>query len=253
MKLKLKNLQLPRPLAILDLETTGTDPAHDRIVELAVIKLHPCGRCDTFARRLNPGITIPTAASIVHGITNADVHDQPRFAQIATELYHFLAGADLAGFGITQFDLPLLTSEFRRAGLCFRVVGRRVLDALEVYRRREPRNLASAVQLYCQREHTGAHSATADVKAALAVLDAQVGFYALPSSVDALHAALVSVDIAGRFCQDGEVTRFAFGKYRGRPLKEIAASDPGYLRWMVSQPFLDDTLALVHQALTARG
>lgn len=244
------HLILSHPLAAIDLETTGTDPARDRIVEVAAIRLSPGGRRDGFLRRLDPGVSIPAGATAVHGIADADVRGLPTFARVARDLGRFLDGADLAGFGVASFDLPLLAAEFARAGVAFRVSGRRVFDALEVYRRREPRDLSSAVRLYLGREHDGAHSAAADAAAALDVLDAQVGRYGLPRRADELHAALVGgADAAGRFRSVGGVPVFAFGRHRGRPLAEVAAADPGYLHWMLGQPFLDDAHALVRRAL----
>src|SRR5438309_9251712 len=137
------NLTIERPLAVLDVESTGLDPAVDRVVEVAAVKFHPGGRVATYGRRVNPTVPIPPAATAVHGITDADAAAAPPFAAIAKDLFGFLAGCDLAGFAVTAFDLPLLAAEFARAGLAFRVAGRHVLDAFTVYRRMEPRNLAS--------------------------------------------------------------------------------------------------------------
>lgn len=250
MNWKLKNLKLDRPLAIFDLETTGVDPAVDRVVEVAVLKLMPDGRADWFTERVNPGRPIPPAATAVHGITDADVAGRPRFPAVAQKLHRLLDGADLGGFGVAGFDLPLLAAEFARAGVTFRVRGRRVLDALAVYRRMEPRDLTAAVKFYLGRDHHAAHTAAADVRAAAAVLDQQVGVYGLPAAAGDLFASLVEVDVAGRFRSGagGDVV-FAFGKHAGRPLAEVARTDPGYLRWMLDQPFLDDVRCLVRRAL----
>jgi len=64
----IKNRILDRPLAILDLETTGTDPKADRIVEISILKLMPGEQPDHRTRRVNPGIPIPAAATEIHGI-----------------------------------------------------------------------------------------------------------------------------------------------------------------------------------------
>jgi DNA polymerase-3 subunit epsilon len=250
MPLTLSNLTLDRPLAALDLESTGVDPASDRVVEVAVLTLLPGGGQELYHRRVNPGVPIPAAATAVHGIADADVADAPPFAAIAAELFATLFGCDLAGFGIVSFDLPLLAAEFARVGLPFRVAGRRVVDVLALYRRQYPRDLASAVREYLGRAHEGAHSAAADARAAAEVLDRQVGRHGLPPTPAGLHAALVEVDVAGRFCRDGEGRAvMGFGKYAGRLLAEVAACDPGYLRWMLGRPFLDDVHDLVRRAL----
>lgn len=250
MSVSMSHLVLDRPLAVLDLETTGVDPAADRIVEVAVLTLLPGGKQELFHRRVNPGVPIPLAATAVHNITDANVAGAPTFREVAPELFAALHGSDLAGFGIASFDLPLLAVEFARCGLPFRVAGRRVVDVLALYLRLRPRDLAGAVREYLGRDHADAHSAAADVRAAAEVLDAQVGRHALPPTPAELHAALVEVDVAGRFRLDaaGQVA-FAFGKYSGQRLAGVAGRDPGYLRWMLGRPFLDDTCDVVRRAL----
>jgi DNA polymerase-3 subunit epsilon len=249
MSVSLSNLVLDRPLAVLDLETTGVDPAADRIVEVAVLTLLPGGKHDLFHQRLNPGVPIPPAASAVHGITDADVIGSPTFAAVAPELFATLHGSDLAGFGIASFDLPLLAAEFARVRLPFRVAGRRVIDVLALYRRCHPRDLTSAVREYLGRDHADAHSAVADARATAEVLGRQVERHALPPTPAELHAALVEVDVAGRFRREAGHVVFAFGKYSGQLLAEVAARDPGYLKWMLGRPFLDDAHDLVRRAL----
>lgn len=246
----LAHLVLDRPLAVVDLESTGVDPAADRIVEVAVLTLLPGGKEELFHRRVRPGVPIPAAATAVHGIADADVAAAPPFAAIAPEVFAALHGCDLAGFGIASFDLPLLAAEFARVRLPFRVAGRRVVDALAVYRRFHPRTLASAVREYLGRDHGDAHSAAADARAAAEVLDRQVGRHALPPTPAELHASLVEVDVAGRFRRDdaGRVA-FAFGKHVGRPLAEVAARDASYLKWILGRAFLDDVHDLVRRAL----
>ena len=140
--LTLSNLILDRPLAVIDLETTGLDPSADRVVEVAVLTLLPHGKSELFHRRVNPGVPIPAGAAAVHGLSDADVAGAPPFAAVAPELFATLHGCDLAGFGIGTFDLPLLAAEFARVGLPFRVAGRRFVDALALYRRLYPRDLA---------------------------------------------------------------------------------------------------------------
>jgi DNA polymerase III subunit epsilon len=250
--LDLRHLTLTRPLAVLDVETTGTDAARDRIVELALLTLHPGRNHDLYQTRLNPGVPIPPAATAVHGITDADVRDAPTFATIAPDLVRRLTGCDLAGFGIGSFDLPLLCAEFVRVGMSFRLHGRAVLDALTVYRRHEARTLSAAVQFYLGHKHTAAHAAAGDAVAAAGVLDAQVGRYGLPLVPMELHTLLHPVDVGGKFQLVNGAVAFAFGKHAGRRLSDVAATDPGYLEWVLTRPFLPDVHHLVRSALAAR-
>ncbi len=158
-----KNLVLSRPLAFIDLETTGTDVQTDRIVEIGVLKVFPDGRKDARCRRINPGIPIPESATAIHGITDSDVAGEPTFEVVALRLLKFLDGCDLCGFNLKRFDLKLLIAEFNRIGCDFPRDGRSIIDPLEIYHDRERRDLSTAVQFYCGRDHEGAHCASADV------------------------------------------------------------------------------------------
>jgi len=145
----LRNIQLDRPLAVIDLETTGTDPKLDRIIEISALKLLPDDGHDHRTRRVNPGVPIPPEATAVHGISDDDVADCPAFRAIAPGLARFLDGCDLAGFNILNFDLRLLAAEFNRVGLVFPVAGRRIIDACRIFHQREPRDLTAAMKFYC--------------------------------------------------------------------------------------------------------
>lgn len=249
----LTNLDLQRPLAVFDLETTGTDPATDRIVEISVLRLSPGGRKDLRTQRVNPGRPIPPEATAVHGISDMDVRGMPSFDEVARDYLAFLEGCDLCGFNIKRFDLRLLSVEFTRVGLGLPLEGRAIVDPLEIFHTHEKRDLSAAVRFYCGRDHDGAHAAEADVLATVAVLDAQIARYAdLPKSVAGLHIHFRdpnSVDADGRFTKVNGELRFTFGKYRGQPLTEIARTKADYLEWMLKQDFFDDVKTIVRQAL----
>ena len=243
-----ERLKLRRPLAVFDLETTGTNPSEDRIVEIAIFKLQPDGGHESYEQLVNPGVPIPAAATRVHCIADEDVVDKPLFAEIAPELNRFLHQCDLAGFNVKRFDLPCLAAEFRRAGLKFEVAGRAVLDAQQIFHAAEPRNLSAAVQRYLGCSLEGAHAAFVDVVATAAVLEAQLEAHPeLPQDVAQLDKQFRGLDAASR----ERAVRWCL------PLENIedsrcvrvAREAPSYLRWMLEQDFLDDTKALVSSAL----
>jgi DNA polymerase-3 subunit epsilon len=248
-----KHLILHKPLVILDLETTGTDPQTDRIVEISILKALPNRRQEHRTNRINPGIPIPPGATAIHGINDTDVAKEPRFEQIACKLRTFLEGCDLCGFNLKRFDLRVLHAEFTRAGQTISLEGRAVLDPLEIFHARERRDLAAAVRFYCGREHQGTHAASADVLATAEVLDAMLARYAdLPRTVADLHQHFKkpsAVDSAGNFIRVEGQIQFAFGKYRGQALDAVAEMKPGYLHWMLTQDFFSDTKAVVKDAL----
>jgi DNA polymerase-3 subunit epsilon len=248
-----KHLVLHKPLVILDVETTGTDPQNDRIVEIGILKILPDGRQEHCNHRVNPGVPIPPEATAVHGITDTDIANEPRFIQLAANLLTFLEGCDLCGFNLKRFDLRVLYAEFNRASLALPLEGRAILDAMEIFHAREPRDLAAAVRFYCGREHEGAHAAATDVLATAEILDAMLGRYTdLPRTVVGLNQHLKNPNAAdsdGKFVRvEGEL-RFTFGKYRGQPLDAVARMKPDYLQWMLTQDFFDDTKVIVKDAL----
>ena len=103
------------PVALIDLETTGRDASVDRVVEVGVA----VGRDGVVIARynwlINPGIPIPEEAKNVHGISDDDVKDKPRFHEIAHEIAAALAGCIPAAYN-AQFDRAFLMNEFARAG-----------------------------------------------------------------------------------------------------------------------------------------
>ncbi|MBZ5637655.1 MAG: 3'-5' exonuclease [Acidobacteriia bacterium] len=252
----MNNLRLDRPLAFFDLETTGTDPATDRIVEISVRRVDPDGGRDGRTRRVNPGRPIPAEATAIHGIRDEDVRDAPEFRRIARSLLEFLGESDLAGFNILRFDVPLLDREFREAGLDLALPRRRVIDAMAIFHRKEPRHLAAAVAFYLGREHAGAHGAEADADAALEVLEAQLGRYLdLPRSVAELDAWCRppappgAADLSGKFLwRNGEVV-LAFGKHQGKAIRDVAREHRDYLEWILKQDFPADARRIVEGAL----
>ena len=251
----MKHLRLERPLVFFDLETTGTDPARDKIVEISVLRITTDGERESRTRRVDPGRPIPSGATAVHGIRDEDVRDAPKFRQIARGLVDFLDDADLAGFNIARFDVPLLERELKEAGFDLGLSGRRLVDAMSIYHRKERRDLSAAVKFYLDREHAGAHAAEDDVLAAVDVLDAQLERYDdLPRDVAELDAWIRpvpqdAVDHRGKFVwREGEVT-FAFGRHHGRTLREVAKDAPDYLEWILGTDFPADARELVAGAL----
>jgi DNA polymerase-3 subunit epsilon len=249
------SLELTRPLAFFDLETTGTDPLRDKIVEIAIVRVDPGGGRGAATHRINPERPIPPEAAAVHGIRDEDVANAPPFRQVARGLLDVLKDADLAGFNVRRFDVPLLDREFRECGLDLALSQRRIVDAMTIFHRKEPRDLTAAVRFFLDRDHAGAHGAEADVQASVEVLEAQLARYPdLPRTVDALDAFCNpvppgAVDREGKFVlREGEIV-FAFGRQKGRALSEVARLQRDYLEWFLKQDFPEDARTLVEKAL----
>lgn len=251
----MSRLKLERPLIYFDLETTGTQVTRDRIVEIAAKKVLPDGTEEVRSRRINPECPIPPGASAVHGIYDADVAEEPTFRKLAKGLFEFFLGCDLAGFNIVRFDTPILEREFRDCGFDFAVAERRQIDAMRIFHRMEPRDLSAAVKFYLDDDHSGAHAAEADIMATHRVLEAQLERYSeLPAEVEKLESWLRggradSVDRSGKFVWQAGEAVFGFGKHQGRALKEVVASAPGYLDWILQSDFPQDAKEIVQGAL----
>jgi DNA polymerase-3 subunit epsilon len=229
---------LNRAIAFIDMETTGLDPLKDRIIEFAAVVIHPDGNRNQYRTLLNPGFPIPPEAAKLHGITDADVAGAPRFADKARGLHRALAGKDLGGYNLRSFDLTMLDEEFRRCGMKLDLTGVRIVDASQIFRKKEPRTLSDAVRKYCGREHMEAHGALADAKAAANVLEGQMLVY--PELAEMPFDQLAEfclpdrqpADIAGKLFRDVEGDLcFAFGKYRDQKLRLHL----DYCAWMLEK------------------
>jgi DNA polymerase-3 subunit epsilon len=235
------SLQILHPLAVIDLETTGTDLATDKIVEIAIIKLMPDGTIQKKRKIVNPQMPIPAASSNVHGITDEMVKDAPTFKQIANEVKQFLNNCDLGGYNSNRFDIPMLVEEFLRSGLDFSMEGRKLVDVQKIFHQMEQRTLSAAYKFYCNKVLDNAHSAEADASATLEVLHAQIERY--PQLGETLESILNCigeddcVDFARRMIMVDGVEVFNFGKHKGKPVVEILKIEPQYYDWMMKGDF----------------
>jgi DNA polymerase-3 subunit epsilon len=247
--------RLTRPLAIFDIESTGINRQTDRIIDLAILVLHPDGRRETFEFRVNPERRIPPESTAIHGITDADVKDAKPFKDQAKAIARAFDGCDLAGYNLLYFDIPILQQEFQRAKHPWEVVGRRILDAQRIYHKREPRDLAAALRFYAGESHEGAHNALADVLATAKVIEGQFAKYPdLPQDLDALHDYCNPRDPSwadqfGRLKQENGKIVINFGKFQGKALEDLARSEPQFLQWILRGDFPADTKDFVRDAL----
>lgn len=238
-------LQLKKPLAFIDLETTGINLGTDRIVEIAIVKILTDGTKSVKRKLINPGMPIPKASSDVHGITDEMVKDAPVFKQVSQELKQMLDGCDLAGYNSNRFDIPLLMEEFLRAQVDFDMKNRKLLDVQNIFHKMEPRTLSAAYKFYCSKNLENAHSAEVDATATWEILEAQVEKYPeLGQSVESILKVLGEdqvVDFARRFVMENGTEVFNFGKYKGRPVADVLKAEPQYYDWMMKGDFPQHT------------
>ncbi len=235
-------LQLNRPIAFIDLETTGVNLSSDRIIEIAIIKILPDGTRQVKRKLINPEMPIPQASTDIHGITDDMVKDAPTFRQVANELKQSIENCDLGGYNSNRFDIPLLMEEFLRVGIDVDLSSRRMVDVQHIFYQMEPRTLAAAVKFYCGRELINAHSAEADVDATIDVLMAQLDRYTtLGNTIDSILGTIGEekiVDYARRLAYDDKgVEVFNFGKHKGRSVAEVLKAEPQYYDWIMKGDF----------------
>ena len=237
------NLQLSRPLAFFDLETTGVQIGKDKIVEICILKVQADGTEECKTWRVNPGMPIPKQSSDIHGITDEMVKGCPPFSQLANEVHNFIKDADLSGYNSNRFDLPLLAEEFLRADVNFEMKNRRSIDVQSVFFKMEPRTLTAAYKFYCDKELIGAHGAEADTRATYEILKAQVERYHeldgdSESMAEFTKPTQANADLAGmiKFNKEGQEI-FNFGKHKGKTVAEILDKEPGYYSWIQNADF----------------
>ena len=270
-------LNLTKPLVVFDLETTGLDLVNDRIIQISYVKVRPTDKDGEEERKsifVNPGKPIPAFVQQLTGITEEMVKDAPTFKQLAKQLADSFTGCDFAGFNSDRFDVPMLAEEFLRAGVDFDFSKCRLIDAQNIYHKREPRNLAAAYRFYTghkMEDDFRAHRADQDAEATYRVLMGELDKYnpetveepsqALPNDMNVLAEESRmndNVDFAGRIVwqdmkdkdgktltdKDGKPMRqevFNFGKYKGTPVVEVLHRDQGYYNWMTNADFTLNT------------
>lgn len=247
-------LNLKRPLVFFDLEATGMSVTTDKIVEYAFIKVNPDGTEEVISGRLHPGMAIPVESSMIHGIYDEDVKDKPLFRQVAKEINDFIGNADLGGYNLLMFDIPMLIEEFIRSGIDFDIEKRNIIDSQKIFYLMQPRTLTAAYKYYCGKDLKDAHSAEADTRATLDVFMGQLAMYEghkiedkkgvstepIKNDIEHIHKSTVGnvADLAGRIVfNDQGVEVFNFGKFKGQPVEIVLQKERGYYDWMMQGDF----------------
>lgn len=235
-------LNLTRPICFFDLETTGTNVAKDRIVEISILKIFQNGNKESKTWLVNPQMEIPAEVIAIHGISNEKVVNEPTFKDLSKEIYSIIKDSDLGGFNSDRFDIPLLAEEMLRAGIDFDLKNMAAIDVQTIFHKMEKRTLGAAYKFYCDKDLTDAHSAEADTLATYEVLLSQLDRYPdLENNVKKLadfstHRKLA--DFAGFIGYDeDEVEVFAFGKHKGKKVLDVLESEPGYFGWILNADF----------------
>lgn len=210
-------------LRVIDVETTGTNPDTDRIVEIASIDLTRDGEFYRAIERLvNPGIPIPPLASSVHHIIDADVASQPPLAAVIAEF----AGADCYVAHNAAFEQSFLSAHLggKPDWVCTMKCALRLWPDAPGFSNQALRYWLGILNPFdITRESLQAHRALSDVYVTAAIF--------LEMLKRAKYAQLVAWSREPKL-----YTRFAFGKHKGQPLSDVPDD---YLRWVVEKSDLD--------------
>lgn len=251
----LKKLGRNRPICFFDLETTSAEVKSARIVEISIIKLDLDFNESTYDSLIDPGVRIPKEASEVHGIYDDTVKGSPKFRDVAKDIHNYIKNSILIGFNSNKFDIPILHEEFYRAGIDWDYTKEIFVDVRNIYVRNEGRTLKDAYKLYLNKELEDAHQASADTRATLEILDAQLQRYTdLPQSFKELESYSnydkERIDLTGKFIRgsDGDLY-YDFGKNKGMKAK----FDRSYLTWIATaSDFSSDVKSIARKLLEGK-
>lgn len=210
----------PASYAVVDVETTGTDPEADEIVSLAVVRLGPDGvETARYATLVRPSRPIPAEATAVHGITDRDVLDAPSLADVAPRVLALLEGAVFAAHN-AAFDLAMLQHGLATEGLVYRPVG--VACTLDAFRLLEPLAPSHRLEAICARhgiQLEDAHEALGDVVATAALVRLLLAQGIAPETVVLDRAAYLRLRSVGdtRSASEPQIRR-VFGLARSAGL-----------------------------------
>ncbi|MFT5166995.1 MAG: DNA polymerase-3 subunit epsilon [Saprospiraceae bacterium] len=235
-------MTVSKPIVFFDLETTGVNTTQDRIVQIGAIKLNVDGTEEVKNVLINPTILIPEGATMIHGISNEDVKDQPEFKRIAKSFATWLAGCDLAGYNSDNFDVPMLIEEFSRVGIAFPEEGTSFIDVLKVERLVNSHKLEHTYRRYTGNDLKDAHDALADVRATLMIFQQQLGNNAdLPKEAADIDAFCQGenkrVDFAGKLYRKEGNVYWKFGKHQNKLVSETV----DYAKWVLGSDFPSET------------
>jgi len=189
---------------VLDTETTGLDSGDDRIIEIGCVELLNREPGREFHCVLNPERSITAGARKVHGRTDQDLADQPRFAEVADDLLRFVDRAEIIIHN-APFDLGFLNRELQHAGRKqdFEEHCAQIIDTLEMARLMLP-----------GRRHS---------------LDALCDLYQIDRTEREVHDALIDARLLARvyLCMTGGQTSMELAGRKTRQTAQASASVAG--------------------------
>lgn len=238
----------------LDFETTGLDTGMDRIIEVGmVLEDDSSGEREEFQTLVYPSCPIPAESTEIHGITDEDVKEAPKFSEVFEQIQALVNKCDtIGGYNVT-FDLKVLMAESRRLSKPLNLHDKKIIDMQKIFFHHEPRNLTAALKFYCNKELEGGHRALNDVVATIDVFKAQIERYNLDldnQEVKDYAELQLPLDSNGAFSLNPkQQVVINFGKFKGKVANGKAQDIRNYLGWMINAQFPPDTKAIARALL----
>lgn len=222
----------------IDCESTGLDPANDRIIEVAVATFTLDGVIDSMDALVDPEREIPEVSIAVHHITQEMVQGKPKIIQVLPDLLKLIGRRPIVGHGIA-FDIELVDQACKRGGLACTIKNNPSFDTLRLARLYggSPSNSLEQLRKHFNIAEEGAHRAMSDV-----IVNVQV-FKHLATNFKTTQ------DIEKVLSKPIAMKAMPLGKHKGRLMKEIPLD---YLLWAARQEFDQDLLFSLRSEINRR-
>ncbi len=222
----------------IDCETTGLEPATDRIIEVAAVIFREEEILEKFETLIDPQTIISPESTSIHHITNDMVAGKPLIEEVLPSLLKMIARHMIVGHGI-PFDIAFLDNSAKRASIHSTLSTHPYLDTLRLARLygQSPINSLEKLREHFNIPSEGAHRAMSDVLVNIDVFRFLTQNYKTTEQlIDKLKKPIL-------------LKTMPLGKHKGRPFGEIPQE---YLQWASNKDFDQDLLFSVRSELKKR-
>jgi DNA polymerase III epsilon subunit-like protein len=236
---------------ILDLETTGLDPVSDKIIKLTTIsfKDETFSESETKSRFFNPKIKISDESAKIHGITNSELEAYEEFKYYAKSISKYFENSHIIGFGIFDFHIPVLMSEFIRSGIKFDITKINIIDLKVLYEKLRPRNLQNALREFCSTDMDVFDRKTDEKSEAILelFLSQQTEISEKKINLESiLNFSNNSIDKDGFIgSSDSNEIFFTKGKYQNKSIKSVIKDNPDYIKWLLENENISPIIKMI--------
>ncbi|HSX10702.1 MAG TPA: DUF3820 family protein [Chlamydiales bacterium] len=222
----------------VDCESTGLDPAKDRMIEIAVARFTFDHILQKFETLIDPECAIPQVSQDIHKISIEMLEGKPKVAEILPEALKLIHGHILIGHGI-GFDISLIAAEAKRSQIPTQIEKQPFIDTLRLARLygESPINSLERLRQHFNIEPEGAHRAMSDV-----IVNIEVFKY-LTKSFQTTEQIFKTLE------KPIKLKTMPLGKHKGRRFDEIPVE---YLLWAERKDFDQDLLFSIRSELRNR-